>query len=37
MRPEDNPHHEQRWLILGLIGLAQLMEVLDITNVNIAL
>jgi EmrB/QacA subfamily drug resistance transporter len=37
MRPEDNPHHEHRWLILALIGLAQLMVVLDVTIVNIAL
>src|SRR5215208_4020306 len=37
MRPEDNPHHEHRWTILALIGLAQLMVVLDITIVNIAL
>ena len=37
MRPEDNPHHEHRWLILALIGIAQLMVVLDITIVNIAL
>src|SRR3954454_20382766 len=37
MRPEDHPHHEHRWKILALIGLAQLMVVLDITIVNIAL
>jgi EmrB/QacA subfamily drug resistance transporter len=37
MRPQDNPHHEHRWLILGLVGLAQLMVVLDVTIVNIAL
>ena len=37
MRPEENPHHEHRWTILALIGLAQLMVVLDITIVNIAL
>jgi EmrB/QacA subfamily drug resistance transporter len=37
MRPMDNPHHEHRWLILALIGTAQLMVVLDITIVNIAL
>ncbi|MYW69926.1 DHA2 family efflux MFS transporter permease subunit [Streptomyces sp. SID8379] len=29
--------HEHRWLILGVIGLAQLMVVLDATIVNIAL
>jgi EmrB/QacA subfamily drug resistance transporter len=33
----ENPHHAQRWLILAVIGLAQLMIVLDITIVNIAL
>jgi len=33
----DNPHHRRRWLILGVIGLAQLMVVLDSTIVNIAL
>ena len=35
--PDSNPHHEQRWLILGVIGIAQLMVVLDSTIVNIAL
>ena len=30
-------HHERRWLILALIGIAQLMIVLDLTIVNIAL
>ena len=33
----QNPHHERRWLILGLLGMAQLMVVLDATIVNIAL
>lgn len=33
----DNPHHATRWLILGIIALAQLMVVLDATIVNIAL
>jgi EmrB/QacA subfamily drug resistance transporter len=33
----QNPHHEKRWLILGVIGIAQLMVVLDATIVNIAL
>jgi len=33
----DNPHYARRWLILGVIGLAQLMVVLDATIVNIAL
>ena len=37
MQPHDNPHHEHRWLILALIGIAQLMVVLDVTIVNIAL
>src|SRR4051794_38562071 len=32
-----NPHHERRWLILALLGVAQLMVVLDATIVNIAL
>ncbi|GAA3540809.1 MFS transporter [Amycolatopsis ultiminotia] len=32
-----NPHHSRRWLILVVIGLAQLMVVLDATVVNIAL
>jgi len=33
----ENPHHARRWLILVMIGLAQLMVVLDATIVNIAL
>src|SRR5215218_6938576 len=37
----DNPsvpaHHDRRWLILAVIGIAQLMVVLDVTIVNIAL
>ena len=32
-----DPHHERRWRILGIIALAQLMVVLDVTIVNIAL
>ena len=32
-----DPHHERRWLILGILGIAQLMVVLDATIVNIAL
>jgi len=32
-----NPHHKQRWLVLTVIALAQLMVVLDGTIVNIAL
>ncbi|MFC5677186.1 MFS transporter [Aeromicrobium endophyticum] len=35
--PADNPHHATRWLILGVIALAQLIVVLDATIVNIAL
>lgn len=35
--PTENPHHERRWLILGVIAIAQLMVVLDVTIVNIAL
>ena len=37
MPPHTNPHHDRRWLILAIIGLAQLMVVLDVTIVNIAL
>lgn len=33
----QNPHHERRWLILGVIAVAQLMVVLDATIVNVAL
>ncbi|HEV2347369.1 MAG TPA: MFS transporter [Actinocrinis sp.] len=33
----DDPHHARRWLILAVIGIAQLMIVLDATIVNIAL
>src|SRR5215216_1480611 len=32
-----HPHHKKRWVILGVIGIAQLMVVLDATIVNIAL
>ena len=34
---DPNPHHERRWAILALLGIAQLMVVLDATIVNIAL
>jgi EmrB/QacA subfamily drug resistance transporter len=37
MSPKSNPHHSRRWLILAVLGLAQLMVVLDATIVNIAL
>lgn len=33
----ENPHHARRWLILAVLGIAQLMVVLDATIVNIAL
>ena len=36
-RHATQPHHDRRWLILGVIGIAQLMVVLDVTIVNIAL
>jgi EmrB/QacA subfamily drug resistance transporter len=32
-----DPHHNRRWPILGVIGIAQLLVVLDVTIVNIAL
>jgi EmrB/QacA subfamily drug resistance transporter len=32
-----NPHHAARWRILAILGIAQLMVVLDATIVNIAL
>jgi EmrB/QacA subfamily drug resistance transporter len=32
-----DPHHSRRWLILAVIGIAQLLVVLDVTIVNIAL
>src|SRR6202008_1944830 len=35
--PHQDEHHNRRWLILAVIGLAQLMIVLDVTIVNIAL
>jgi EmrB/QacA subfamily drug resistance transporter len=35
--PAQDVNHERRWLILGVIAIAQLMIVLDITVVNIAL
>jgi EmrB/QacA subfamily drug resistance transporter len=41
MQPRANsspsPHHDRRWLILVVIGIAQLLVVLDVTIVNIAL
>jgi EmrB/QacA subfamily drug resistance transporter len=35
--PSAALHHDRRWLILAVIGIAQLMVVLDVTIVNIAL
>ena len=32
-----DPHHARRWFVLAIIGIAQLMVVLDATIVNIAL
>ncbi|KUL23918.1 MFS transporter [Actinoplanes awajinensis] len=32
-----NPHHSRRWAILAVLGLAQLMVILDASIVNIAL
>ena len=32
-----NPHHERRWLALGVILIAQVMLLLDATIVNVAL
>jgi EmrB/QacA subfamily drug resistance transporter len=37
MPPPADTHHDRRWLILAVIGIAQLMVVLDVTIVNIAL
>jgi EmrB/QacA subfamily drug resistance transporter len=37
MSPADSYHHSRRWTILALLGVAQLMVVLDATIVNIAL
>src|ERR671910_2143285 len=35
--PMADPHYDRRWLILGVIGISQLLVVLDVTIVNIAL
>ena len=35
--PTKTPDHDRRWLILGVIAVAQLMVVLDVTIVTIAL
>src|SRR5882757_6521838 len=37
VQEQNATDHSRRWLILGLLGLAQLMVVLDATIVNIAL
>jgi len=37
MSPTEATQHRRRWLVLAVIGLAQLMVVLDATIVNIAL
>src|SRR5690349_23128713 len=37
MPPTQDCHHARRWWILALLGVAQLMVVLDATIVNIAL
>ena len=37
MTLRQDPHHDRRRLILGVIAIAQLMVVLDVTIVNIAL
>jgi EmrB/QacA subfamily drug resistance transporter len=37
MNAEAHPHHRHRWSILMVIGIAQLMVILDATIVNIAL
>src|SRR3954453_20823222 len=37
MDTTHNPHHARRWLILAVLGVAQLMVILDATIVNIAL
>jgi EmrB/QacA subfamily drug resistance transporter len=37
MSPPADTHHDRRWLVLVVIGIAQLMVVLDVTIVNIAL
>jgi len=37
LEQRHDPHHERRWFILVVLGLAQLMVVLDATVMNIAL
>ena len=36
-RVEANPNHARRWWILAILGVAQLMIILDVSIVNIAL
>jgi hypothetical protein len=35
--PVDGANYERRWRILGVLGIAQLMVILDGTIINIAL
>ena len=37
MTPSTNLNHDRRWLVLAILGAAQLMVVLDATIVNVAL
>jgi EmrB/QacA subfamily drug resistance transporter len=37
MTGSTTPHHKRRWLVLAVLGIAQLMVVLDATIVNVAL
>jgi EmrB/QacA subfamily drug resistance transporter len=37
MTTQSNPHHQRRWAILAILGIAQLMVVLDATIMTIAL
>jgi EmrB/QacA subfamily drug resistance transporter len=37
MPASPNPHHARRWAVLAVLGISQLMVVLDATIVNIAL
>jgi EmrB/QacA subfamily drug resistance transporter len=34
---QADPHHARRWLVLGVLAVAQLMVVIDVTITNIAL
>ena len=37
LNASEDAHHSRRWVILGVIAIAQLLVVLDATIVNIAL